>query len=254
MDFSEENIAKMLYEANKTGIPVGQSASKAGFTLKEAYDIQCIGAELKIKDGNRHAGYKLGFTGKAKREQLNVDEVIWGHLDSHAQITNRSQIDLQRWIAPKIEPELAFLVKKSISTKLALDNVLDYIEGVAPALEIADSRYSDFKFSVVDIVSDNSFAGAFIVGDWHDPYIDLNDLSVKLWVDNQLSKEGLTTNIMGNPLLALTELSRLLADRNITIGKGEIIMAGAVTTAEILDRGMNIRAEFQNLGEVIVKT
>ncbi|HZC71659.1 MAG TPA: fumarylacetoacetate hydrolase family protein [Jatrophihabitans sp.] len=193
--------------------------------LAAAYRIQRELVGHRLARGERLVGCKLGFTSKAKMAQMGVSEIIVGRLTDAMQLADGTEVDLGRFIHPRIEPEIAFRLGRDVDGDIA-----DCVDAVAPALEIIDSRYRDFRFSLADVIADNTSAAAFVVGEWQ-PMRDVADLAVRLVVDGSDAEVGSTAAILGHPLRALEELAPLAAKYDIAMRAGDVILAGAATAA-----------------------
>jgi 2-oxo-3-hexenedioate decarboxylase len=124
------------------------------------------------------------------------------------------------------------------------------VAGIAPALEIIDSRYENFKFSLTDVVADNSSSSALVVGPWSDPRADFSNLGMLMEVDGMARQIGTTAGILGNPIYSLVAAARLVAARGETLEPGDIVMAGGATAAEALELGHYVRLQVERLGSV----
>jgi 2-oxo-3-hexenedioate decarboxylase len=154
---------------------------------------------------------------------------------------------LRRFIHPRIEPEIAFRLGRDV----AGNNIADCVDAVAPALEIIDSRYRDFRFSLPDVIADNTSAAAFVVGEWQ-PMRDVADLPVRMLVDGQEVETGSTAAILGHPLYALEQLVELAAKYGIGLRSNDIILAGAATAAVPFGEH-RVAAEVRGLGTASVR-
>ena len=125
--------------------------------------------------------------------------------------------------------------------------------GVAPALEIIDSRYKNFRFSLTDVIADNSSSSAFVIGPWADPTINVANLGMILSVDGMSRQVGSSAAILGNPIRSLVAAARIAAEAGEPLQAGDIVMAGGATAAEALASGQHIRLEVQLLGSVDFK-
>ena len=163
---------------------------------------------------------------------------------------------MEKMIHPKIEPEIAFVLKKDITKKITLEEAGEACGSVFAALEILDSRYTQFKyFSLEDVIADNASSSHYILGQEKTDFssIDLLNLKMDLYIDGKLEKEGLSKDISGHPLLSVVELANIMVERGLTVKSGSIILAGASTAAVMLRPGMDCRLVVQDLGEVEVK-
>lgn len=245
---THQEIATQLDQAAKNANAISQMAAKNNMSLKDAYEIQLKSIELRKKRGEKVTGYKLGFTSKAKMEQMGVHDLIWGILTDEMEIKQGATLKLSKWIHPRAEPEIAFLISKDINQELTLDELPNYIESMAPALEIIDSRYKNFKFSLEDVVADNCSSTGYAIGDWLPLSTAISDLKMELLVNNTVVESASSAAILENPLQSVIELSRLASQAGLTVKKGHIVLAGAATAAVFLKPNQVLKARVENLG------
>jgi len=248
---TNNEIATILHNAACSAKPVSQMAKKAGMTLDQAYTIQKLLLDKRVEEGEVLTGYKLGFTSKAKMKQMNVSDLIWGFLTDAMEIQQNSVTTFSKYIHPRAEPEIAFKVKKDITTKLKLEQIPEYIESFAVAVEIIDSRYQNFKFSLEDVIADNCSSTGYCIGDWQPLIEDLTDLELDLLFDESVVQQGKTEAILENPFESVVELSRLATQSGLTLKKDQIILAGAATAAEWIKPNSNIKANLEGFGTVV---
>jgi len=253
METNYNLIAYNLDKAAANAQAIPQVSIKSPFNLKEAYGIQSIVMSKRYLRGYKNVGLKLGFTSKAKMEQMGVHDMIWGRLTEDMTYANGGSLKKNKFIHPRAEPEIAFLVKKNINDIITKDDFEDYISSVCVAIEIIDSRYENFKFSLEDVVADNCSSAAYCLGDWKDFSTNINDIKINLSVDGKVVQEGNSTAILGNPYKSLTAISRLALDNGIEIGEGDIILAGAATPAIYIESEQTISANADGLGDVVLK-
>ena len=227
-----------------------QVSQREVINLNHAYAIQALSLQYRFDRGENLTGYKLGFTSRAKMEQMGVHDIIWGRLTDEMQIQANTPLQRKKFIHPRVEPEIAFLIKKRIDRVITLAEATDFLEGVAGALEVIDSRYENFKFSLEDVVADNCSSAAYLIGEWLPPTTTVNDLSISLKINEKVAQTGNSSAILGNPLESLVEMSRMANKYGVTIEAGAVILAGAATSAVHIHTGDKIEATFQNLGVV----
>lgn len=242
-------IADALHQAARTANAVSQFSSHTPFSLSEAYHIQRASMQLRYAAGEQCIGVKLGFTSRAKMLQMGVDSLIWGWLSDAMLEEDGGYIDLRRYIHPRAEPELCFITRKTIDRPLTQLEAVDYLEAVAPAIEIIDSRYQAFKFSLEDVVADNCSSAGLVVGPWSRDFSTLSNAGVLLRVDGQVRQTGSSAAILGQPLRSVVQASRLLSEAGMSLPAGSLIMAGAATAAEALHPGSHISVEIAGYGE-----
>lgn len=256
-DQNQETIlraARVLDDAARQARPVAQFSGENAFDLPTAYDIQRAVVGQRLGRGASRIGMKMGFTSRAKMAQMGVSDMIWGRLTSDMLIEEGGELDLSRFIHPRVEPEICFLLKRPLSGLVTPLQALAAVEALAPALEIIDSRYQDFKFSVPDVVADNASSAALVVGRWHVPDTDVANLGLILGFDGRPAELGSTAAILGHPVRALVAAARLAAEHGEALEAGHLIMAGGATAAAALPVGAGVRCEMQSLGSVAFRT
>lgn len=241
-------LATLLDDAARNAAAVAQLSATETLMLEQAYEIQKQSIERRISRGERRIGTKMGFTSRAKMEQMGVSDLIWGRL-THAMIAeDGGTISRKRFVHPRVEPEVAFLLRKPLSGIVTIVQALDAVEAVAPALEIIDSRYQNFRFSLTDVVADNSSSSALTIGPWNSPRQALDNLGMSVAVNGRAQTFGSTAAIMGDPLRSLVSAARLVALSGEVLEAGHIVMAGGATAAFELHVGMHVQLEVEYLG------
>jgi 2-oxo-3-hexenedioate decarboxylase len=251
---NKQEIANKLDQAAKNSKAVSQMAEQNNMTLDEAYEIQRMSIDLRLERGEKITGYKLGFTSKAKMEQMGVHDLIWGILTDEMELHQGETVSLNRWIHPRAEPEIAFRVSKDINRQLTLNELPEYLDSMAPALEIIDSRYENFKFSLEDVVADNCSSTGYVIGEWQTLSTTISDLRMDLIINSDVVESASSAAILDNPLQSVVELSRLTSKAGLTIKKGQVILAGAATAAVFLKPEQTLTARVEKMGSVSFKT
>jgi 2-oxo-3-hexenedioate decarboxylase len=238
-------LAARLDEAALSATAVPQLAAGAGVDEATAYAVQAALVERRVDRGERLVGLKMGLTSRAKMAQMGVDEVIWGRLTDGMRVADGGSVDPARFIHPRVEPEVAFLMARSPEPG---DDFATTVRAVAPAIELIDSRYADFKFSLPDVIADNTSAAAFVIGPWRPVPDGLDNLGVLLEVDGRVVQTGSTAAILGDPRRALDEGVRLAGRDGVRLREGWVFLAGAATAAVPLRPGAHVRAVVGGLG------
>jgi 2-oxo-3-hexenedioate decarboxylase len=241
-------IAERLDEAQRTAHATAQLADP--LSLEDAYAVQQASLARRYARGERRVGIKMGFTSRAKMAQMGIDEMIWGRLTDAMIVEDGGVIDFGRYVHPRTEPEIAFLLGAPITGEITPHTALAAVAGIAPALEIIDSRYANFKFSLTDVIADNTSASGFVVGPWSAPGADISNLGMILAIDGTARQIGSSAAILGHPVRSLVAAARLAAAAGEPLQAGDIIMAGGATAAEALQPGVHIRLDVERLGAV----
>ena len=243
-----QSFSERLANAAKTATAIAQVTQERPFSVAEAYEIQAANIALRVQRGDPIVGIKMGFTSRAKMVQMGVSDLIWGRLTRSMIVEDGGYTALSRYIHPRVEPEVAFLLRKPLSGIVTPLQAMDAVGGVACALELIDSRYENFKFSLPDVIADNASSSGFLVGSWRAPGIDLSNLGMILSIDGRPAGFGSSAAILGDPIRSLVSAARVAGEAGLTLEPGMIVMAGAATAAFALEAGQHIRLEAEALG------
>jgi 2-keto-4-pentenoate hydratase len=163
---------------------------------------------------------------------------------------------MSRLILPRIEPEIAFLLKSDLKGPgINAAQVLDATEGVLPAFEVIDSRFKDWKITVKDSIADNASAATMILGGKLTSIkdLDLRLIGLVLEKNGEVVSTGAGAAVLGNPAESVAWLANKLAEFDISLKKGEFVMSGSLVKAVPVEAGASFRATFDRLGSVSVR-
>ncbi len=241
-------LAEQLDGAALDATAMSQLSNAHEVSVDDAYEIQRLSIERRIARGEQLVGVKLGFTSRAKMIQMGVDDMIWGRLTDRMMIEDGGAIDLNNYVHPRVEPEIAFLLKRSLAGTVTLAAAQAAVEAVAPAMELIDSRYEAFKFNLADVVADNCSSSGFVIGAWREPEADVSNLGMLLEFNGRPVQTGSSAAILGHPLRSLVNAARLAESAGFQLESGWIVLAGAATAAEALKPGIHVRTVVEKLG------
>jgi 2-oxo-3-hexenedioate decarboxylase len=248
-------LAGVLDDAATKASAISQLTELQDGSLTDAY---AIGRELvrrRENRGERVSGIKLGFTSVAKMRQMGVHELIYGWLTDGMRIADGGAADLGRFIHPRIEPEVAFLLGAGLHADASEADVRAAVVGIAPAMEIIDSRYDGFHFSLPAVIADNASSAGYVIGPWREPAgLDLGNLGVLMDVDGRVAQTGSTAAILGHPARSLAAAVRLAAAAGVSLRPGWVVLAGAATAAIPLPAAAHVRTSVTGLGQVSLST
>lgn len=239
-------IAERLDDAAHNASAIKQLTEN--LTIEQAYEIQKLSIDRRLSRGEKRIGMKMGFTSRAKMVQMNVSDMIWGRLTDAMIEEEGGTIQLSNYIHPRVEPEVVYLLRKPLAGRITPLLALDAVEAIAPALEIIDSRYDDFKFSLTDVVADNCSSSGLVIGNWQWPDTDVSNLGLILSVNGKPMEFGSTAAILGNPIRSLVAAARMVAEAGEELPAGSLVMAGGATAAVALSSGERIELELESLG------
>jgi 2-keto-4-pentenoate hydratase len=256
--FDEKTIARCDHlaqaEINGSGV-VPLTELDPNITTEEAYHVQLLTIQRKLQQGHKIVGKKIGLTSLAMQRLLGVDQPDYGHLLDDMVIDNNGEVPSHRVLQPKVEAEIAFVLKKDLIGPgvTALDVILatDY---VVPALEIVDSRVKDWKIQLQDTIADNASSGLFVLGDKRVAVdqLDLAQIGMAFYKNDQLVNTGTGAAALGHPAMCVAWLANTLSEYGIALKAGEVILSGALSAAVNAEKGDRFHARFAHLGDVRV--
>ncbi|USE76619.1 fumarylacetoacetate hydrolase family protein [Cupriavidus gilardii] len=245
-----EDITIRLDDAARYAREIPQFDTDNMLSLRDAYEIQRASIARRLERGERRVGLKMGFTSRAKMVQMGLSDVIWGRLTDAMQLEEGANVERSRFVHPRVEPELAFLLKKPLAGNVTGAEALAAVEAIAPALEVIDSRYRDFKFTLPEVIADNASSSGFVVGGWHSASTDFSNLGLVMSIDGRAVQIGSTAALLGDPLRSLVAAARVSAAAGEPLQAGWIVLAGGATPAEWIHPGQHIAMRMQGLGSV----
>jgi 2-oxo-3-hexenedioate decarboxylase len=218
------------------------------------YAAQAVDRTVRLAAGEQLVGAKLGLTSAAKQQRMGVDRPIVGFLTRSMLVRPDGVGDrLTSWAQPRIEPEIAFVTSRPIGHPLAADEVEAHIATVVIAAEVIDSRWSDYRFRLPDVLADNTSAAGVVVGAGPielAEIADLSSLACVVEVDGEVVHRATGAAILGDPLRAVQLLSEHLARRGEVLPAGSLVLAGALTDAVPLHVGRHYLLAIDALGEL----
>lgn len=250
-----DEIAQVLLAGERNRTEVAQfSASHPDLDVRTAYAAQRAFVQAKLDAGEQLVGYKLGLTSRNKQRAMGVDCPLYGRVTSSMLATYGDPIPFDRFIHPRVESEIAFLLKQDVTAPATVSSVLAATDVVFGAVDVLDSRYEGFKFTLEDVVADNASAGAFYLGPVARPATELrlDLLGCIVRVDGEVTMTAAGAAVMGHPAAAVAWLANQLALEGESLKAGQLIFSGGVTAPVPVVPGGSVTFEFDGLGVIEV--
>ncbi|WP_454834450.1 2-keto-4-pentenoate hydratase [Pseudomonas lini] len=216
-----------------------------------AYAIQRLNTELKVANGARIVGSKIGLTSLTVQKQLGVDTPDYGTLLDTMWYGEGLPIPMSAMHQPKVEAEVAFVLGRDLDMENpCLSDVLRAVEFAVPALEIVGSRIADWNIKLVDTVADNASSSAFVLGGSPKKLakLELRACKMRMDCDGEVVSTGVGADCMGHPLNAVTWLARTMVRMGTPMRAGFVVLSGALGPMIAVEAGRGYAAHIDGLG------
>lgn len=221
--------------------------------IESAYAIQEINTEFWLSDGRRLVGRKIGLTSQAVQKQLGVDQPDYGMLFTDMAYLDGEEIPFSRLQQPKIEGEIAFVLGADLdSDHLTSMDVMASIDYAVSAFEVVGSRIKDWKISIVDTVADNASSSVYVLGAEMRALgeFDLRLCGAVVEHRGEPVSTGAGAACLGNPINATLWLARKMVEIGRPLGKGDLVLSGALGPMTNVNRGDVFTLRISGLGSV----
>jgi 2-oxo-hept-3-ene-1,7-dioate hydratase len=255
-----EQAAKDHLEAEvncKPGIPL--SFLYPEMTLEDGYAIQKKWVSKKVDQGQKVVGYKIGYTSRAMQKALNIQEPDYGVLLDSMVFTDGAEIDVSQFCDPRIEVELAFILKDRLEGEnITMFDVLNATDFVVPALEIIAARThrkdpeSGYTRKVFDTVADNAGNAGIIMGGRPIKPLDtdLRWCGGILNINGVIEETGLAAAVLNHPANGVCWVAKRFAPHGVALEPGQIILSGSFTAPVPVKAGDTVNADYGPLGTI----
>lgn len=253
-------IARQMKSAQDAALHVEPFTTRmAGFDVAAAYEAADLIHRARLAEGARPVGRKLGFTNPDMWSRYGVREPIWAHVYEHTVVRlsdTHASCPLDRFVEPKIEPEIVFGFRAAPPADATPEQVLAVIDWIAHGFEVVQSHFPGWRFQAADTVVDWALHGTLLVGPPQpvaalggDAVAALETFSVMLMRDDTEVETGRGVNVLGSPLKAIAHLLSVLARQPgaAPLQAGELVTTGTVTTAQPVLPGQVWRSEVQGI-------
>ncbi len=256
---SIESHARQLLAAlreRRTLAPLTERES--AITVEDAYRISERALALRVAEGERVVGKKIGVTSKPVQDMLGVHQPDFGFLTDRMQVADGATVSLAKsgLIQPRAEGEIAFVLKKDLrGPGITREDVLNATDCVLPCFEIVDSRIRDWKIRIQDTVADNASCGVYVLGTQRtDPRaLDLAAVRMQMRRNGEPAGSGLGSAVQGHPAEAVAWLANTLGAWGIPFLAGEVILSGSLAPLVPAAAGDHFEMDIEGMGGASVR-
>lgn len=256
MTITAQEIADTLVAAERDRRGIDQfSEAHPDVPLATAYAAQKAFVRSKLDAGETFVGWKLGLTSRNKQQAMGLAAPLYGRVTSGMLAAHGEPVRLDRFIHPRVEGEIAFLLARDVEAPATVTSVLAATEVVMAAVDVLDSRYESFRFTLSDVVADNASAGAFHLGPIAArpaDVVDLRLLGAVVRVDGEVAMTATGAAVMGHPAASVAWLADQLAAEGEGLRAGQLVFSGGLTAPVPVLAGRGVTFEFDGLGAIEV--
>ncbi|MGH9300231.1 MAG: 2-keto-4-pentenoate hydratase [Acidimicrobiales bacterium] len=253
---SRESVATELLEAEAKATALGPiTAGWPEMDLADATAVQALTLAERERRGERLTGLKLGLTSRAKQVRMGIATPITAWLTDAMSLPLSEPVDVDRLIHPRAEPEIVFVMGDSLrGPGVTAAEALSAVASVRGGIEIIDSRFKDFKFTLEDVIADNASSALYVLGPvaLSPQGLDLSLEACLVEVDGKVEDSATGAAVQGHPAEALAQAANALSRDGLFIKAGWTVLTGGMTDAVALSAGTTMRVEFTSLGSIVL--
>ena len=257
------SLAKKLYDARKSRSALRHfSAANPRMTIEDGYAIQREWVNLEIADGRVIRGRKIGLTSRTMQLSSQITEPDYAPLMDDMFFEAGADIPIDRFISPRVEVELAFVLRKVLKGPgVTLFQVLEATEYVTPALEIIDARIEQFDREtkaprkVFDTIADFAANAGIVIGGRpvKPDSVDLRWVGALLYKNAVVEETGLAAAVLNHPGTGVAWLANKIAPYGEQLNPGDVVLSGSFTRPTFAVRGDVLHADYGSLGSVTMR-
>jgi 2-keto-4-pentenoate hydratase len=244
-DLAEAERSRVGIAPLTTGIP--------DIDVVDAYEIQLINIRQRVAEGARVVGHKVGLSSRAMQEMMGVDEPDYGHLLDEMEVFEDRPVPAGKYLYPRVEVEVGFVLADDLPGEgCTEDDVLAATAAFAPAIELIDTRITDWKIKLCDTIADNASSAGWVLGGARvsPKDIDIQNIDAVLTRNGEVVAKGRSDAVLGNPVTAVAWLARKVDSFGVRLKAGDIVLPGSCTKAIDARPGDDFVADFDGLGSV----
>lgn len=247
-------LAADLAQAERSRVPIDPlTAGNPDIDVVDAYEIQLINIRQRVAEGARIVGHKVGLSSKAMQDMMGVDEPDYGHLLDEMEVFEDKPVKSADYLYPRVEVEVGFILADDLpGAGCTEEDVLAATAAFVPAIELIDTRITNWQIKLCDTIADNASSAGWVLGNARvsPKDIDIRNIEATLTNHGEVVAQGRSDAVLGNPVTAVAWLARKVEGFGVRLKAGDIVLPGSCTRAIDAPPGSDFIAEFAGLGSV----
>lgn len=258
-----DTLARELHHSERSRVQVEHFSKRhPGMTLEDGYAVSRAWVAMKLAEGRRVIGHKIGLTSRAMQLASQISEPDYGTLLDDMVLRDGSEVDTARFIVPRLEVEFAFILARPLEgPDVTLFDVLNATDHVVPALELIDARIEQADRTtkaprkVFDTIADNAANAAIIMGGrpMRPDAVDWRWAGALLFKNAVIEESGLGAAVLNHPANGVAWLANKLAPHGERLEAGEIVLGGSFTRPVACAVGDVFHADYGPLGSISLR-
>ncbi|HWK74868.1 MAG TPA: 2-oxo-hepta-3-ene-1,7-dioic acid hydratase [Povalibacter sp.] len=255
-----KDCARRIHESEISRVQIRHlSKQYPQMTIEDSYAIQREWVAIKLGEGRTLKGHKIGLTSRAMQQSSQIDEPDYGDLLDDMFFADGSDIPMSRFILPRVEVELAFILRKRLTgPNCTIFDVLEATDCVIPAIEIIDARIEQFDRDtkvmrkVLDTISDNAANAGIVMGGRpvKPMEVDLRWVSALLYRNGVIEESGVAAAVLNHPANGVAWLANKLMPYGVALEPGQVILGGSFTRPTAARAGDTFHVDYGKLGSI----
>ncbi len=260
---THKQLAQELHASERSRQQVEQFSKRhPAMEMADSYAIQREWMKIKLAEGRRVIGHKIGLTSRAMQIASQITEPDYGSLLDDMLLRDGSEVEAARFIVPRFEVEFAFVLARALKgPDVTLFDVLNATDYVVPALELIDARIEQFDRvtkaprKVLDTIADNAANAAIVLGGrpMKPDAVDWRWAGALLYKNGVIEESGLGAAVLNHPGNGVAWLANKLAPHGESLQAGEIVLGGSFTRPVACAAGDVFHADYGPLGSISVR-
>lgn len=234
--------ANRILDAHARRETLSPISDRSELSLADAYAIQALLTGARVERGERVVGWKLGYTSLVMRQQMGIAAPNFGPLTDAMLLPGGGAVP-STMTQPRVEPEVALRFARDVPPGADRAEVLACAGSAHACLEVVDSVWTGYRFTLEDNTADGSSAAGVVLGPTL-PLPGIERVNVSLWVDGAPAGRGVASDASGHPADGVVWMVAQLAARGERLRAGDLVLTGGLTRAAPLEPGSTITARF----------